>query len=132
MVDTCTVSSVARSARWVTSVSGVALAKLPPMPTKTSTPAAAHGANSVDRVQAVLPGRGDAELGVQRAEHAGMVGAGVVPDHEDQFGVVGDVLQTDGALADADRPVHCEAGDSWHMFEQSGRLLVPSRRARSR
>ena len=36
-VDTCTVSRQRSSAAWVTAVSGVADAKLPPMPTKTCT-----------------------------------------------------------------------------------------------
>jgi hypothetical protein len=39
---------------------------------------------------------------LEGAEHPRVVGARVLPDDHDQPGVVGDVLQRDGALADAD------------------------------
>ena len=68
---------------------------------------------------------------LQRGEHARVVGAGVLPDDEDQVGGV-DVLER------APCPCRCRSSrasaaprDSWHMLEQSGRLLVPKRRTNS-
>ena len=73
-----------------------------------------------------------ARLGLlQGGEHARVVGARVLPGDDDQVGLV-EVLQQDAALADADGlGQSAEPEDSWHMLEQSGRLLVPNSRAKS-
>ena len=56
---------------------------------------------------------------------------GFWPASDDQLGVV-DVLEADRGLADADRlSASATLVDSWHMLEQSGRLLVPNARTKS-
>ena len=71
--------------------------------------------------------RGAGLLGVAEGrEHPGVVGAGVLAKDKDGVSLL-EVFEGDGALADADDVEHMPL-DSWHMLEQSGRLLVPSGR----
>ena len=58
----------------------------------------------------------------------GMLAPGLMPDDEDQVGLVVMSSRPHGALADPEAS-HCSAAplDSWHMLLQSGRLLVPKR-----
>ena len=77
-----------------------------------------------DDVRAVLLGL------LQRAQHPRVVGARVLPDHEDQVGFV----RSSSSTLPLPMPIVCVSADprdSWHMFEQSGRLLVPKRRTMS-
>ena len=63
---------------------------------------------------------------LQRGEHPRVVGAGVLADDHDQLGVV-DVLEVTAPLPMPIDSASAAPVDSWHMFEQSGRLLVPKR-----
>ena len=67
---------------------------------------------------------------LQRGEHARVVGARVLPDHEDQIGLREVREQTvplpTPIISPSPTPL-----DSWHMFEQSGRLFVPNSRTKS-
>ena len=65
----------------------------------------------------------------QRFEHARVVGAGVLAKYEDRIGVV-EIFQRYRALTDTDGFGEGAAA-SWHMFEQSGKLLVPKLRPNS-
>jgi hypothetical protein len=69
---------------------------------------------------------GDLESG----QHARVVGAGVLAADHDQLGLV-DVLEADRALPMPMVSASATPVDSWHMLEQSGRLLVPYARANS-
>ena len=64
---------------------------------------------------------------LQRGEHPRVVGAGVLADDEDEVGLL-DVVEGDACPC---RRRSCRRAptplDSWHMFEQSGRLFVPKR-----
>jgi hypothetical protein len=64
----------------------------------------------------------------QRAQHARMVGAGIVADAEQQS-QWSKSSSDHRALADADRLGRPTLVASWHMLEQSGKLLVPYSRA---
>ena len=68
---------------------------------------------------------------LQRGEHPRVVGAGVLAGDHDQLGVV-DVLEADtDPLPIPIASASATEVDSWHMFEQSGRLLVPKARTNS-
>ena len=60
----------------------------------------------------------------QRFEHARVVGAGVLAEDEDGVGVL-EVGEGHAALADPTLWPRATPLASWHMFEQSGKLLVP-------
>ena len=60
-------------------------------------------------------------------EHPRVVGARVLPDDHDQVGVVEMSSRVTVPLPIPIVSVSAAPLDSWHMFEQSGRLLVPSR-----
>ena len=65
---------------------------------------------------------------LQHREHARMVGAGVLPGDQDAVGVF-DVVST--VTEPLPMPIDSTSAvpdDSWHMLEQSGRLLVPKLR----
>lgn len=53
-----------------------------------------------------------------------MVGARVLSDDENRIGLL-EILQKNGALADATAWRMAMPLASWHMLEQSGKLLVP-------
>ena len=66
----------------------------------------------------------------QRFEHARVVGAGVLAKYEDRIGVV-EIFQRYRALPTPMDSVRATPLASWHMFEQSGKLLVPKLRPNS-
>ena len=70
--------------------------------------------------------------GLQRGEHARVIGARVLPEDEDGVRLI-KVGQLHAPLADPDHrgQRHAALVDSWHIFEQSGRLFVPQARAKS-
>ena len=68
LVETCTVSSALRIASSVTSVSGAAETKLPPIPMNTFALPSRSARIDVDGVEAVLARRLEAELVAQRVE----------------------------------------------------------------
>jgi hypothetical protein len=67
---------------------------------------------------------------LQNRQHPRMVGARVLPGDDDQVGEL-DVLDGDRSLPIPIDSVSAEPEDSWHMLEQSGRLLVPKQRTSS-
>ena len=71
LVETWTVSRARRIASSVTAVSGEAATKLPPMAKKTLAWPSRMRADGPYDVEAVLAGRGDAELPLQRVEEGG-------------------------------------------------------------
>ena len=68
---------------------------------------------------------------LQGAEHPRMVRARVLPDDQDQARLEREVVEVTVPLPTPIVWVSATPLDSWHMFEQSGRLFVPSRRASS-
>ncbi len=68
---------------------------------------------------------------LERAQHARVVGAGVLADDQQQVGVRRCPRARPMPLPMPIVSVRAQPLDSWHMFEQSGRLLVPKLRANS-
>ena len=66
----------------------------------------------------------------QRFEHARVVGAGVLADDEDRVGFLRSSNTTVPLPTPRDSPMPTPLA-SWHMFEQSGKLLVPKARTNS-
>ena len=67
---------------------------------------------------------------LQRMQHARRVGAGVMAEEEHAVGVL-EILQQHRADRHPDTSGNATDVVSWHMFELSGRLLVPYMRPNS-
>ena len=67
---------------------------------------------------------------LQHRQHPRMVGAGVLAGDDDQVGVATSSTVTE-PLPMPMESISAVPEDSWHMLEQSGRLLVPKLRTRS-